>query len=80
MFERPVVCTLCIRGKTTGGEFPGIQMILQAFATGAFPRTGLIGTVAILPVLIQLTIHCIPLHVTGKHDNNKESVLASVIS
>jgi hypothetical protein len=57
MFEGPVIGTFCICGKTAGGKFPALQVILQAFAAGTLSRTGLITAVAHILVLFQFTIH-----------------------
>ena len=57
MLERPVIGAFRICGKTACGKFPAAQVILQAFAACALPRTGFVTAVAIILVLLQLAIH-----------------------
>jgi hypothetical protein len=57
MFKRPVIGAFGLRGKTAGRKFLITQMILQASAAGSLARTGFIGTIAVLFILLRITVH-----------------------
>jgi hypothetical protein len=57
MFKRPVISTFRVCRKVTGRQFSAVQMILQAIATGAFPRTRLIAAIAFLLVSLLFAFH-----------------------
>ena len=57
MFERTIVSSFGISGKTTAGELTALQVILQALTTEAFSGTRFVAAIALLQIFFLLALH-----------------------
>jgi hypothetical protein len=57
MLEGTVIGRFGIFRKAAAGEFPGLQMISQTFATNPFAIAGIIGASALLEVFFFFAVH-----------------------
>ena len=57
MLKRTVIGFFGIRGKATSGQFPALQMILDALAAYACSRTPAVAATAFLRILFFPAVH-----------------------
>jgi hypothetical protein len=57
MLKRPIIGSLRIIGKTTGRQFPAIEMITDAITTIPFAGTRFITAITRFQILLMLAFH-----------------------
>jgi len=58
--ERAVIAFFSGGGKETGRKFVVFPVVVEAFTAQAFARTGFVGAIANLQVLLFMAIHVFP--------------------
>jgi len=60
MLKRSIIRSLGFLGKTTGGQFVALEVILQTRAAVSFARTGGIRTIATFEIFVLRAFHDYP--------------------